>query len=60
METILFFQGFSFLFFLIIDLYFLIPVMVPQTFILTAKIVIPTGTQTNVANTEIETQPGTV
>ena len=34
--------------------------MVPQTFILTAKIEIPTGTQTNVANTEIETQPGTV
>ena len=34
--------------------------MVAETFILTAKIVITTGTQTNVANTEIETQPGTV
>ena len=34
--------------------------MIAQMFIPTAKLVIPTGTQTNVANTAIETQLGTV
>ena len=40
-----------FLFF-IIDLYFLIPAVIVQTFVPT-----PRGTQTNEANAEIETQP---
>ena len=31
--------------------------MIPQSFIPTAELVIPTATQTNEANTEIETQP---
>ena len=34
--------------------------MIAQMFIPTAKLVIPTGTQTNVGNTAIETQLGTV
>ena len=43
-----------------IDLYFLIPAMIAQMFIPTAELVIPTGTQTNEANAEIETQSTTV
>ena len=31
--------------------------MIAQIFILAAELVIPTGTQTNEANAEIETQP---
>ena len=46
-----------FLFFFIIDLNFLIPAVIVQIFIPTAELVIPTGTETNKANTEIETQP---
>ena len=45
--------------FLIIDLYFLIPAVIGQIVIPTAELIIPTETQTNEANTEIETQPGT-
>ena len=48
-----------FFFFFIIDLYFLIPTMIAQMFISTAELVIPTETQTNKANAEIETQPAT-
>ena len=49
-----------FFFFLIVDLYFLIAAMIVPVFIPTAKLVIPTGIQTNEANAEIETQPVTV
>ena len=45
-----------FLLFFIINLYFLIPAVMPKMFIPTAKLVIPAGTQTNEANAEIETQ----
>ena len=44
-----------FFFSYIIDLHFLILAMIPQSFIPTAKLVIPTGAQTNEANVEIET-----
>ena len=44
-----------FFFFFIIDLYFLIPAVTAQVFI-PVELVIPTGTQTNESNTEIETQ----
>ena len=43
-------------FFFIIDLYFLIPAVIAQIFIPTAELAIPTGTQTNEANPEIQTQ----
>ena len=43
----------SFLFFFIINLYFLIPAMIVQTFIPSEELAIPTGTQTNEANAEI-------
>ena len=46
-----------FFFFFIIDLYFLIPEVSGQMFILTEEFVIPTETRTNEANAEIETQP---
>ena len=46
-----------FFFFLIIDLYFLIPAEIAQIFNPTAELVIPTGTRTKEANAEIETQP---
>ena len=49
-----------FFFFFIIDLYFLIPAVNSQIFIPIAEFVIPTRTQTNEANVEIETQPLTV
>ena len=48
------------LLFFIIDLYIIIPAVVTQSFSPTAELVIPTGTQTNEANTENETQPVTV
>ena len=47
-------------FFFIIDLYFLIPAVVTQIFISIAELVIPTETQANEANAEIEMQPVTV
>ena len=46
-----------FLFFLIINLYFLITAVIAQIFIPTAKLAIPTATPTNDTNAEIETQP---
>ena len=46
-----------FFFFFIIDLYFLILAVIAQIFNSTAKLVIPTGTQTNETNAEIESQP---
>ena len=49
-----------FFFFFIIDLYFLIPAVIALIFLPTAELVIPTGTQTNKANAEIETQPVTI
>ena len=45
-----------FFFFLIIDLYFLIPAMIAQIFNLTAELVMSTGKATNDVNAEIETQ----
>ena len=45
---------------LLLFLYILIPAVVAQIFIPTAELVIPTGTQTNEANAEIEAQPVTV
>ena len=44
-------------FFLIIDLYFLILVVIAQIFNHTAEIVSPKGIPSNKANAEIETQP---
>ena len=46
-------------FFFIIDLYFLIPSKIAQICIPTLELVIQTGSQTNEANAEIETQPVT-
>ena len=43
-----------FLFFLIIDLYFLIPAVITQIFTVTAELAIPTGKPTNEACAEIE------
>ena len=48
--------SYFFLFFLITDLYFLIPAVIAQTFISAAELVVSTGTLTNEANAEIETQ----
>ena len=45
-----------FFFFLIIDLYFLIPTVTAQIFNPNPELVIPTGMSTNDANAEIETQ----
>ena len=47
-------------FFLIIDLYFLIPAVIAQIFNSTAELAIPTGIPTNKAKAEIETHPVTV
>ena len=44
---------------MIIDLYFLIPAVITQIFIVAAELVIPAGIPTNEANAEIETQPVT-
>ena len=49
--------SYFFFFFFIIDLCFLLSAMFAQIFIPTVKLVKPTGTQTNEANAEIETQP---
>ena len=49
-----------FFFFLIIGFYYLIPAVIAQIFIPAAELAIPTGTQTNEANAETETQPATV
>ena len=49
-----------FFFFFIIDLYFLIPVVIEQIFVLTEELVIPTGTKTNEPNAEIQMQAVTV
>ena len=38
-------------------LYILIPAVIPQIFLPTAELVIPTRTPTNKANAEIKTQP---
>ena len=46
--------------FLIIDFYFLIPVVITQIFVPNAELVITTGTQTNEAKAEIEIQPVTI
>ena len=45
-----------FLFFFIIDLYFLVPAMNAQILIPIAELVVPTGTQTNEANADTEAQ----
>ena len=47
-------------FFLIIDLYFLIPAVIAQIFHKIAELVIPTGIPTKEANIEMETRPVTV
>ena len=47
----------AFFFFLIINLCFLIPAVIAQSFNLTAELAIPTGPAVNEANAEIETQP---
>ena len=58
---ILYILYFFFFFFIIdFDLYILIPVIIAQMFVPAAELVIPTRTQTNEANAEIETQPVTV
>ena len=44
-------------FFLIIDLYFLIPAVIAKVFNPTAEIVIPTGIPTKEAKAEVETHP---
>ena len=49
-----------FFFFLIIDLYFLIPTVITQIFYLTAKLVVPTGITTKEAKGEMETYSVTV
>ena len=47
-------------FFLIIDLYFLIPAAITQIFIVATELAIPTGIPTIEANAETETPPVTV
>ena len=49
-----------FFFFLIIDLHFLIPAVIAETFIVVAELAIPTGISTKEAKAEIETHPITV
>ena len=49
-----------FLFFLTIDLYFLIPVVVAQTFNLIAELLIPMGVPSEEAKVDTEIQPVTV
>ena len=46
-----------FFFFLITDLYFLIPVVIPHIFNLIAELLIPIGIPTKEAKAEIETHP---
>ena len=45
------------LLFFTIYLYFLIPAVIAHIFIPTVELVIPTGTETDETNAEIETQP---
>ena len=54
--TILFYHA-SFFFFLIIDLYFLIPAVIAQIFNAVAELVIPIGIPTKEAKAEMETHP---
>ena len=49
-----------FLLFYVTDLYFLTPAVITQIFITTAELFIPTGTQPNDRNAEIEMEPVTV
>ena len=49
-----------FFFFLIIDSYFLVPAVIAQIFIVTAKLVITIAIPTKEAKTETETHPVTV
>ena len=51
---------FFFIMFFILNLYFLNPAVIARISISTAELVLLTGTQTNEANAEIETQPVTV
>ena len=46
-----------FFFFLVINLHFLIPVVVPEFFIATAELIIPIGIPTKEAKPEMETHP---
>ena len=46
-----------FFFFVMIDLYFLIPVVIAQNFNHTAELVMATGTPTNEANAKTEIEP---
>ena len=48
-----------FFFFLIVDLYFLIPAIITQVSNPTAELVIPTGIPTNKIKAEMETHPVT-
>ena len=48
---------FFFLFFLIIDLYFLIPVVITKTFNPFVELAIPIGISTQEAKTKMETHP---
>ena len=49
-----------FFFFLIIELYFLIPAVITQIFNPTTKLVTPRGIATKEAKTDMKTQSGTV
>ena len=49
-----------FFYFLIIDLYFLIPALITQIFNPTAELVIPMGILTKEAKAEMETHPRTI
>ena len=49
-----------FFFFLIIDLYFLIPAVITQFLVVAAELTIPSGIPTKEAKTEIKTHPVTV
>ena len=61
MLTVLFYDAaFSFFFFLIIDLYFLTPVVITKIFNPISELVISIGKPTKEAKTEIEAHPGTV
>ena len=46
-----------FFFFLVIDLHFLIPVVIPEFFIATEELIIPIGIPTKEAKPEMETHP---
>ena len=46
-----------FFFFLVINLHFLIPVVIPEFFIATEELIIPIGIPTKEAKPEMETHP---